>query len=124
MLAGTGLFLSERVLLPVEEMPFKLNYISFLKCSMVDADFERGIPGEGFHITRPPSIESNRGYVGHFLMPALVECSSLISSDNTREKKLPLSELSYPLLEVEFWLEWTVHVSLITLARSGLGQGA
>ena len=80
-----------------EDVPFKLKSISFLYCSMEDAD------EEGFHITRPPSVVSNRGYVAHLLMLASVECSSLSELYDIRDEKLPLSELSYPLLETDDW---------------------
>lgn len=99
---GIGLLLAELDLLGDEEIPFKLNSSSFLKCSMEVTDLERGIAGEGWDLTTPSSILSNRGSVAHFLMP-FVECSSLKTSDDTRDERLPVGELSYPLLEIENW---------------------
>lgn len=100
-----GLLLPELDFRPVEEIPFKLNSISFLKCSMEVTDFERGIPREGLDTGIPSSILSNRGSVAHFFIP-LVDCSSTKTSGDTRDDKLPFGELSYPLLEMENWRDW------------------
>lgn len=68
-------------------------------------DFERGIPREGCEIGTLCSILSNRGSVAHFLMP-LVDCSSAKTSGDTRDERLPVGELSYPLLEMETCRNW------------------
>ena len=59
---------------------------------------ERGISGEVCDVT---TMSSNLGSVAHFLMllGELKEASGKTS--DTRELRLPVGELSYPLLEME-----------------------
>ena len=90
-------------------------------------DFERGIPGEGCEIVKLCSILSNRGIVAHFLMP-LVDCSSTKTSGDTRDERLPVGELSYPLLEMEtcrdcVWLSNSPWLNSLDRGRRGEDLG-
>ena len=65
---------------------------------------------------------SNCGSVAHFFIP-LGETSSGKTSD-TREVRLPVGELSYPLLDMENWRATSPWESSLESGREGdLGRG-